>query len=94
MSEDVDSRTLMHLNRLRADAAHRERYPFDCVLRLEHSTMPYFWGRFSTQERATEEGRKAMRATRREDLPYGKRCIGYFVTDNRTGNTEYEELAA
>lgn len=81
---DDDPRVQLRLDRIERDAVHQKANPFTVLLRLEGSPMTYMWGRFKTEARAVAAGQSAMQATRRENLPYGKHCTGYIVTDNRT----------
>lgn len=69
------------------DAEDRIRRPFDLVLTLAGSKAPWFFGRFRTEENAVEAGEQALRATRRDDLPYGRKCLSYRVVDTRAKAT-------
>lgn len=97
-----ERRVALLLHRTKADAEHRARCPYDCVLSLEGTLMTHHWGRFSTVERAKEVGEAIMAEMRRPNgpranyLPKGKRCLSYRVIDSRDGCTvvEPDRLAA
>jgi len=75
-------RTEDYINRIAADASAR---PFEVYLRLEDSTADWYFGRFADPDKAHAVGLSCLRSTRPSDLPFGRRCLNYWVVDSLSG---------
>ena len=67
------------------DIADRARRPYDLILKLKGRKSEAYWGRWADPSRAHQEGHDLMRETRKSQLPFSRKCIGYKVTDTRNG---------
>jgi hypothetical protein len=75
-------RTEDYINRVAADASAR---PYEVYLRLKDSTMDWYFGRFADPNKAHAVGLSCLRSTRPSDLPFGRKCLNYWVIDSLSG---------